>query len=219
MRVVDLTHTIHEDMLVYPGTEKPKLPIANTLEEHGFIETLLTMYSHTGTHMDTPGHLLANRTMLEDMPVDHFVTKALVIDASDCKLGDKITMAHINKVRDKADKADCLLFRTDWDQYFNNEEMYFGDYPVVDEEVVQYLIDSKKKAAGFDVMGIDPMAEGDVPLTSHLTLFKAMDIVIIENLANLKACGNDIFLFAALPLKYKNSDGSPIRAVGILDVI
>lgn len=31
MKVIDLTHTISEDMLVYPGTEKPKLITRNTI--------------------------------------------------------------------------------------------------------------------------------------------------------------------------------------------
>ena len=31
MKVINLTHTISEDMLVYPGTEKPKLTTRNTI--------------------------------------------------------------------------------------------------------------------------------------------------------------------------------------------
>ena len=30
MKVIDLTHTISEDMPVYPGTEQPKLKPANS---------------------------------------------------------------------------------------------------------------------------------------------------------------------------------------------
>lgn len=45
MKVIDLTHTISEDMLVYPGIEKPKLTTANTYVKDGFKETLLQMYS------------------------------------------------------------------------------------------------------------------------------------------------------------------------------
>ena len=217
MRVVDLTQTIHADMPVYPGTEKPKLEIANTLEEHGFIETLLTMYSHTGTHMDTPGHLLANRKMLDELPVSYFAGKALVINASDLKAGQRITMDYINKVKDKADQAEMLLFRTDWDKKWDQEEEYFGDYPYIDDEVAQYVIDSKKKLVGFDVIGIDPMYDEELKI--HKKLFNAMDIVIVENLTKLYQCGDDLFLLCALPMKYKNSDGAPIRAVGILDVI
>ena len=50
MRCMDLTHLISREMPVYPGTEPPRLQPANTYERDGFQETLLTMYSHTGTH-------------------------------------------------------------------------------------------------------------------------------------------------------------------------
>lgn len=58
MRVIDLTHTIKENMPVYPGTDPPKLIPANSYEQDGFKETLLQMYTHTGTHMDPPAHIL-----------------------------------------------------------------------------------------------------------------------------------------------------------------
>ena len=54
MKIIDLTHTISEDMPVYPGTEPPVLKPANTYEKDGFRETLLSLYSHTGTHVDPP---------------------------------------------------------------------------------------------------------------------------------------------------------------------
>lgn len=58
MKVYDLTHTIQNDMPVYPGTEQPKLTTACTIEAVGYRETLLHMFSHTGTHMDAPAHML-----------------------------------------------------------------------------------------------------------------------------------------------------------------
>ena len=42
------------------------------------------------------------------------------------------------------------------------------------------------------------------------------EIVIVENLKNIKLLGEKLFIFAALPLKFRNSDGAPVRAVGIL---
>lgn len=53
MKVIDLTHTIKENMPVYPGTDTPKLMPANTYEKDGFKETLMQMYTHTGTHQHT----------------------------------------------------------------------------------------------------------------------------------------------------------------------
>ena len=54
MRILDLTHTIAESMPVYPGTELPARKQANSYEKDGFKESLLCLYSHTGTHVDPP---------------------------------------------------------------------------------------------------------------------------------------------------------------------
>lgn len=40
MKVIDLTHTIKENMPVYPGTDTPKFIPANSHEKDGFKETL-----------------------------------------------------------------------------------------------------------------------------------------------------------------------------------
>ena len=102
MRVIDLTHTIKEDMPVYPGTDTPKLIPANSYEKDGFRETLLQMYSHTGTHMDPPAHLYAGRTTLDRFPTEQFIGKALVIDCRDLPEGSAISMDRIHKVGKKA---------------------------------------------------------------------------------------------------------------------
>lgn len=213
MKVIDLTHTISESMPVYPGTEGPKLAAANTYEEHGFKETLLTMFSHTGTHMDAPAHLFAGRTTLDEFPAGQFVGKGLVIDCSDLREGDRITMRYIAAVREKADQAEFILFRTGWDSYWGTSS-YFGEYPYITEEVADYLISSRKKGVGLDVIGIDPISDGN--LTIHKKLFSNSEMVVIENLTRLGEVGNELFTFCALPIKYEYSDGAPIRAIAII---
>lgn len=214
MKIIDLTHVISESMPVYPGTEGPKFEIANTYEKNGFKETLLTMFSHTGTHMDPPVHLFAHRTPLDSFPVEQFVGKGLVIDCSDLQEGQIISMQYIENVKDKADQAEFILFYTGWDKYWGTNS-YFGDYPYISEEVAEYLIRSKKKGIGLDVIGLDPIA--DENLTIHRKLFAAADIVVIENLTGLEAIGGELFTFCALPLKYQDSDGAPVRAIAILN--
>ena len=214
MRVIDLTHFLTEDMPVYPGTERPKFEPANSYEVDGFKETLMTMFTHTGTHMDPPAHLYPDGATLDQFPVTQFIGKGLVIDCTDVQEGQRITMKHIHKYEDKAEKADFLLFHTGWDQYWGTEK-YFGDYPCVNDEIVEYLVNKQKKGIGLDVIGLDPIA--DTNLTLHKQLFKNNAIVIIENLMNLHLLGDDLFLFCALPLKHIKADGSPVRAIAFLD--
>ena len=214
MRIADFTHIIEPSMPVYPGTEPPHLKAANTYERDGFRETLLELYSHTGTHMDAPAHLFPDRPTLDQLPAEQFAGRALVVDCSDAKAGEILGMDRLAGKREKADQADFLLFRTGWDRFWGREE-YFGDYPVIGPDVVDYLIASGKKGIGLDVIGVDPIA--DTNLSIHRLLLQTGKIVVIENLTNLEQAGGELFTFCALPLHYRDADGSPIRAIGIFD--
>ena len=80
MKMLDLTHCITPEMPVYPGTEPPRLTAACTMEKDGFRETLLEMYSHTGTHMDAPAHMLPKGRTLDDFPAETFAGRGFVLD-------------------------------------------------------------------------------------------------------------------------------------------
>ncbi len=214
MRIVDLTHLITPDMPVYPGTEPPCLAPASTYERDGFRETLLTLFSHTGTHMDAPNHLFPDRPTLDALAVDQFAGRALVVDCTGVPAGGRIGMERIEAVRPLADQADFLLLRTGWDAHWGTPA-YFGDYPVIAQEVADYLVASRKKGVGLDVIGIDPISDGGLSL--HRSLFSRAGIVVVENLCCLDQCGEGLFTFLALPLKYRNADGAPVRAVALLD--
>lgn len=215
MKLTDLTQLITERMPVYPGTAPPQLSVASTYEKDGFRETLLSFYSHTGTHMDAPFHLFADRTKLDEFPAAQFVGKALVIPCRHYGAGEEIGMEALAPVRRLADAAEFLLFDTGWSEKWGSEA-YFGDYPVISAEVCRYALESGKKGLGFDTIGIDPIA--DAALTRHHLLLSNRDIVIIENLTNLdKIDADGLFTLAALPMKYANADGAPVRAVAIVE--
>ncbi len=214
VQIIDLTHLISEDMPVYPGTAGPRMRLANSYDVHGFKETLISMYTHTGTHMDPPAHLFPGRTTLDKFPVSQFVGKALAIDCSDLTAGQSITVERINRVREKADQAEFILFRSGWDRYWGTND-YFGDYPCIADDVADYLIKGNKKGVGVDAISIDPIS--DQNLTMHKKLFKYNEMVVIENLTNLHLLGGGLFTLCAFPLKHIDADGSPVRAVALLD--
>ena len=210
MKVIDLTYTIKEEMTVFPGTEMPKLITTSNYEKDGFRETSISIYSHVGTHMDPPAHIYPDRTTLDEFPASQFIGKGLVIDCRDLNEGEDITIDCILKYGEKAEKVDFLLFNTGWDKYWGTDK-YFEDYPCVNDEVLDYVLNGNYKGIGFDTIGIDPVS--DENLTRHKKLFKDKDIVNIENLKNLELCEDEVFNFGCCPLKVENSDGAPVRAV------
>ena len=214
MKIIDLSHFIANGMPVYPGTEAPKLKTSNTYEIDGFKETFLSMSTHTGTHIDPPAHLFGDKMTLDEFNVSQFIGKAIVIDCRDLKDGEQITLNHVKKYGDKISQADFLLFNSGWDKRWGSDT-YFGKFPCISDEVIELIVKGNYKGIGFDVISIDPI--GDASLTIHKKLFSQKELINVENLKNLDLCGSDLFTFICLPLKIEKADGSPTRAVAILD--
>jgi kynurenine formamidase len=207
LRIIDLTQTIKEGMPVYPGTEPPMLSAASTLLTDGFRETGISLYSHTGTHMDAPSHIFEDGETLDSIPPERFFGKALTVDCRNS--GETIGMEAID--REKADKAEYILFFTGHDRFWNDGR-YFEGYPVCGRSVIDYIVGSGKKGIGFDTISADPVGS----LENHRILLKN-GVLIVENLTRLWETGNGLVGFWALPMKYESADGAPVRAVAMMD--
>src|SRR5699024_4106365 len=81
MKIHDLTHLITPGIPVWPGTPQPVLAEGSTMERDGFRETRLELFSHVGTHMDAPAHMLSSGATLDTLPVSAFMGTAWVLDA------------------------------------------------------------------------------------------------------------------------------------------
>lgn len=210
MKLIDMTHLIKEDMPVFPGTEKPTLKTANTIAKDGFKETVLSMFSHTGTHMDAPSHIFENEKNLDQFDINHFSGKAMVLDFSYKKEGEIISLEEIISYDLKLNDLEYVIIKTGWDKYWGDDK-YYGKFPVLSNEAAIYLSGKKLKGIGLDVISLDSM--DDALLKNHRAVL-SKEMVIIENLTNLGAFGNEIFTVYFMPLKYKDADGAPIRAFG-----
>lgn len=198
----DLSHPIKNDTPVYPGDPKVAIEPNGTLEHDGFCDHKLAFGTHTGTHIDAPAHMLKDGKQLKDFPPERFILEAICLDVRQgFKAADILAQA-------QPDAA--VLFWTGAGDYFHKDR-YWHDYPVLDDASIKALIDKKVSLVGFDTGSADK-AE-DFPV--HKALF-ATDILIIENLTNLKDLAGKTFKLYALPLKLEK-DGAPIRAIGELN--
>lgn len=213
MQVVDLTHFLSQGMPVYPGTEGPRFESANTYERDGFQETRMTMYTHTGTHVDPPAHLFPGGATLDRLPITQFVGTALVIDCTDLREGGRIAMDRVERRRADADMAEFLLFApagTDT-----------GETRAILGTIPASATTSRNTSSRAAKRGrprhhrLDPIAAAALPL--HKKVLANNAFVIIENLTNLHLVGHSLFTLCALPLKHVGADGSPIRAIGLIE--
>ena len=221
MKIIDLTHPIAENMPMYPGTDAPTLRMAYSHNEYGFMETLISLYSHTGTHIDAPAHLYANGLTLDKYPIEQFVGKALVVDCHKLKKGEKISMPLIEEKGDRLNEADFILFFTGHSKLWESSD-YFSDFPVLSDEVIEWVNRCKLKGIGidassFDFVTIDELEQAADELHNHRAILKTNNTLLIENLCNLDEVGNELFTLCALPLNTVNADGAPARVIALIE--
>lgn len=209
MTVFELTHTIRNQMPVYPGTEPPQLTTACTIAQCGYQETLLHMYSHVGTHMDAPAHMIPGGATLDSYPAERFLGRAYVLD---CRGREEIGLPLLLAHRQELAEAEFLLLCTGWDRYWGSDDYYRG-FPCLTEEAARHVAGLGLKGVGEDCISLDPCHTQDYPI-HHILL--GAGLVNTENLRGLEQLAGRHCQFLTMPLKYHNADGCSCRAAAII---
>lgn len=210
--IIDLTHTISPETFVYPGTPAPAFSKTRTIVRDGAQETLLQVGSHTGTHMDSPRHIFSNGFGLDKLPVSQFCGRAAVLDVSGMEPGSIITADYLRAQNGYLRSADYALFYTGWEKKWDTPAFLEDPFPVLDPESARYLVSCGLKGVGTDAISVDPLNGINGKFPAHEVLL-GDGLVIVENLCLKKLVGRTDVMFFALPLKFENADGAPIRAI------
>jgi Predicted metal-dependent hydrolase len=213
MHVVDLSHTIETGMPVYPGDEGTVLRRTAFVARDGFAQTSLAMTSHAGTHVDAAAHVHVDAPGLDRLGPDNFTGWGAVVDLTSLSPDGapaRIGHAHLAHLADM-DGLDFVLLRTGWDRFWRTGSYYSG-FPTLSETACRFLGGLQLKGVGLDTPSPDPVDSTDLAahhiLTDH-------GLVIVENLCNLDALPPADFIFCCLPLRLRDGEASPVRAVGL----
>jgi len=202
-KVIDLSHPLSSDTLVFPGDPPPNIEKYASLAEDGYNATWLQMGSHLGTHIDAPYHMLQQAKSLDDFPLEKFMGEGICINCAD---SISISAEDIKEgIRNET--FDFLLLYTAWEKHWKGRN-YFSDFPVLETEAAELICSFDIQAVGIDAPSFDPV---DGQLLNHKILL-GKNILLIENLCNLHLLLNKKFQFFCLPLKFSKADGSPVRA-------
>jgi len=156
-----------------------------------------------GTHADMPRHFIENGATCHDIALEYFYGRAKVIKVK--------TATHISKedlLPFDIEEGDIILLNTGQSHLMRQPKLK-EDYIALLPDAALYLADKKIKTAGIDYLSVDPYGEPNFP--AHKILLGS-GIPILEGLM-LDGVPEGEYTLSALPLKYGNGDGSPIRAV------
>ncbi|OZU88395.1 cyclase [Virgibacillus indicus] len=199
MKMYDVTADIFEGMPVYKNKPE-KQPIINTVTNGHVTESRIDIDLHTGTHVDSPLHMINDGDTMETIKLDDLVGNVKLFDLSHVE--DRITKKDIEAF--SIEKDDFILFKTK----NSLEEAFNFEFIFVAEDAAAHLAELGIKGVGVDGLGIERSQEGH---PTHRTLFQNK-IIIMEGLRLADVTEGEYFMVAA-PIKLQGTDAAPARVM------
>jgi len=201
VKVYDVSVPLRADMPTYEGEPGPRLEFVKRLANGDpFTVSVLSLGSHTGTHVDAPSHFLDGAPGVDGLPPEALVGPAYVAEHG----GEShITAANLDALGIPAD-CERLLFKT--------RNGRFWDDPQFQREFIALAPDRALAERGLRLVGIDYLSiERFRPQRHevHETLL-ASGVVILEGLDLRRVPAGEYFL-ACAPLNVVGAEGAPAR--------
>jgi kynurenine formamidase len=192
----------------------PGAPAINSMN------TVFTLNTHIGTHIDAPRHFYADGASITDLALDRIVMReAVVLDVSRKKAGEGVTADDLERTGVKPGPGQIAVIKTLWtDRAFGKPE-FWNETIHLEPSVGEWVERQGVSAVAMDcfpekpfwMMTLTPAERG----ANHKRWLKA-GIPMIQMLTRLDSIA-PTFTLVALPLNLKGMDGAPARVIGIED--
>ena len=214
-RPIDLSHTVTDSMVTYPGLPGPT--IGDHLSREASRATYapgtefqigrIDMVSNTSTYLDTPFHRFEHGWDLADLDLASVAdVPTVVVRAQGLAVIEAETFA------DRVFAGAAVLFHTGWSEHWGTDA-YLSGHPFLTADAAQALVEGGARVVGIDSLNIDDTATGDRPV--HTALLGA-DIPVVEHLCNLDRVPDHDARFFAVPVKVRGMGTFPVRAFALV---
>ena len=204
MKVHDISVPLRAGMPTYAGEPGPQLEFPKLLSRGDpFTVSVISLGSHTGTHVDAPSHFLEGATGVDALPLDALVGPARVVEFA----GEThITAADLESM---AIPGDCrrILFKTPNGRFWDDPEFH-TEYIALAPDAARALVQRGVRLVGIDYLSVERYEPERHEV--HQTLL-AGGVVIVEGLDLRRVAPGDYLLVCA-PLNVVGAEGAPARA-------
>ena len=206
-KLIDVSIPVGPGMLTWPGD--PEMSIERVWDlERGEASnlSLLTMSTHTGTHVDPPVHFVPAGATIDQLPLEVFVGAAVVVDARGLS---QIDASFLDGAGLPAGTP-RVLFKTDWSARWDSDPAptFPEAFTALSLDAARWLTDRRVRLVGTDFISVEGMDDPTYPVHRHLL---GAGVVVVEGL-DLREVKPGTCRFTCLPLKIRDGDGGPARA-------
>jgi kynurenine formamidase len=196
-------------------------------------DEVVTLATHSGTHVDAPYHYGPESggkpaATVDEVPLDWFFAPAFVLDMTHKSAGDSIQAGDVEAalaaMGHRGPPGEIALVRTDVSDHFH-EPGYQNMHPGMRRSAVAWLVERGVRVIGIDAWGLDrpfPVMAAELRAGDEDQLWEAhlygreRPYCQIEKLRNLRALPADGFMVAAFPVKIERAGGAWARVVAFV---
>lgn len=217
MRLIDLSQPLYHDAPNCPAHPPVKSEIIADHPQTGWRVELLTLASHTGSHVDAPFHKLADGANLDQIPLERWTGLAFIADLRDSTPDrplDPALLADRLRGRDLADRF--VLLATGWGRRRAKSDEWLNHPPYVSPDGAEWLVAQKVRGVGIDHFSIAGSRDDINPVT-HTILLRS-GVLIVEELS----FPDEVFTlpqpfeFMSLPINLRGHTGAFCRPVAVV---
>jgi arylformamidase len=202
-KIIDISWPISNDITTYKNRKFVSITPIKKFETDNVRESTITLWSHTGTHVDAPAHFVADGATVEAIDLNSIIGSCCVLDLT--TITDTITVDDLKKY--DIVTGDIVLLKTKNSLWPINAQDN-TTFIYLNASAAAYLVALGVKAVGTDYLGIE---RGQPDHETHKTLLGA-NRMIIEGL-RLEHVAPGRYVFCCLPLAIQGGDAAPARAV------
>jgi arylformamidase len=191
---------------VWPG-DTPIALVRNHDMQHGELYTLsqITTTVHMGSHLDAPMHFVRDGHGVDQIDLNKLIGPCFVADLPNV---DSIDAQSLEQANIPA-HVTRLLCRTRNSQYWlRGDNVFHTDFVAIDPSGAEWIVQRGIQLVGVDYLSVGAY-EGGIP-THEILLSNG--VVPVEGL-DLSRIEPGEYQLICLPLKLKDCDGAPVRAV------
>ncbi len=206
MKIYDISVTIDEGMVVWPGSEPVKLTFLGHVDRGDQnTSTQMSMNAHTGTHVDAPLHFVKGGVGVDLLDLNVLVGPARVVDAGNADALTRDVFEGLN-IPPGAERLLVHTRNSGW--WAHGETAFHDDYVAVTKDGAEWLVEHGVKLIGVDYLSV--AWKKDTASPHHVLL--GAEVIPLEGL-NLTGIEPGMYQLVALPMKLAGRDGAPTRAI------
>jgi arylformamidase len=204
-RLFDISVPVLNGGVVYPGNPQIHIEAQQDMAKGGSSNvSLVSIGSHTGTHVDAPKHMIQGGAGVDAIPLDALIGPAIVLAFDDDVMA--VTEAYLRTQPIAGHERVLLKTRN---SHFIRERDFHRDYTYLAPDGAEYLVSLGVRLVGIDYLSIEQFHSGHH--LTHKTLL-SRGIVIVEGL-DLSEPPPGSYELYCLPVLLAGIDGAPARAV------